>query len=80
MLNVNGAQAATFTAGSMVTQVGNTSGGGGGQPRGAEDAPGDGKQQFTVEKSTLVDSFCGVEVTVLSLYQSFGTMKHEKTA
>ena len=41
---------------------------------------GDGKQQFTVEKSTLVDSFCGVEVTVLSLYQSFGTMKHEKTA
>ena len=46
----------------------------------AEDAPGDGKQQFTVEKSTLVDSFCGVEVTVLSLYQSFGTMKHEKTA
>ena len=41
----------------------------------AEDAPGDGKQQFTVEKSTLVDSFCGVEVTVLSLYQSFGTMK-----
>ena len=32
----------------------------------AEDAPGDGKQQFTVEKSTLVDSFCGVEVTVLS--------------
>lgn len=72
MLNVNGAQAATFTTGSMVTQVGNTRGGGG--------CPGDGKQQFTVEKSTLVDSFCGVEVTVLSLYQSFGTMKHEKTA
>ncbi len=72
MLNVNGAQAATFTTGSMVTQV---------EIRGvAEDAPGDGKQQFTVEKSTLVDSFCGVEVTVLSLYQSFGTMKHEKTA
>ena len=46
----------------------------------AEDAPGDGKQQFTVEKSTLVDSFCGVEVTVLSMYQSFGTMTHEKTA
>ena len=29
MLNVNGAQAATFTTGSMVTQVGNTRGGGG---------------------------------------------------
>ena len=71
MLKVNGAQAATLTTGSMVTQ----------EIRGvAEDAPGDGKQQFTVEKSTLVDSFCGVEVTVLSLYQSFGTMKHEKTA
>lgn len=73
MLKVNGAQAATLTTGSMVTQVGNTRGGRR-MPR------GDGKQQFTVEKSTLVDSFCGVEVTVLSLYQSFGTMKHEKTA
>ena len=46
----------------------------------AEDAPGDGKQQFTVEISPLVDYICGEEVTVLSLYQSFGTMKHEKTA
>ncbi|MCS2654028.1 hypothetical protein NXV35_22705 [Bacteroides faecis] len=40
MLNVNGAQAATFTAGSMVTQVGNTSGGGGGQPGGGGGRPG----------------------------------------
>lgn len=39
MLNVNGAQAATFTAGSMVTQVGNTSDGGG-QPGGGGGRPG----------------------------------------
>lgn len=35
-----GTQAATFTASSMVTQVGNTSGGGGGQPGGGGGRPG----------------------------------------
>ena len=34
-----------------------------------EDAPGDGKQQFTVEIRSLVDSICDKTGSVLSLFR-----------
>lgn len=77
-----GTQAATFTASSMVTQVGSTSGGG--QPVveavDMDLVDGDGKQQFTVEIRSLVDSICDKTGSVLSLFRQSEAMRHEKTA
>ncbi|KDS12799.1 hypothetical protein M089_1639 [Bacteroides ovatus str. 3725 D9 iii] len=41
---------------------------------------GDGKQQFTVEIRSLVDSICDKTGSVLSLFRQSEAMRHEKTA